>query len=423
MGLIGKRIKELRIDAKLTQQELATGIMTRSYISQIEHEIVHPSYTMLEKLAGKLNCKVEDFFVVPQNKALLLTQWKTEIKHAESQVESGQVEQAKMTIHNLSIDYCKGLGDYDCGLLMWIKGKISEKANHWEEAENFFKKSIKFFSSKPFISEQIRSEDSLAYVYLQTEQTKKALQVLNLAYEKVLYQQVGGLVKISVLVHLGITHAKLGEYHSAIRFLRYSLELNQATNINYKPGQILMTLGICYRRLLQWSEAQKSYEKALKFFELFEDTENKAGTYTNLGILCAYQKDYQRSIEFLLMSIKLYQEIEDNEKLGNVKVEIARSFLLFKEWGNARRYCFEALEQANSVKNRGASYTLLGELSLHQHHHQEALEYYDKAKTIYKEFGLKEEEKEVLKKIAEAYFAVNDFEKAAKYYRESIWTE
>ncbi|NIA61166.1 helix-turn-helix transcriptional regulator [Bacillus pacificus] len=49
--MIGEQIKSLRKKAKLTQQDLAEGIITRSYLSQIEQGSVQPTYEVLEKFA------------------------------------------------------------------------------------------------------------------------------------------------------------------------------------------------------------------------------------------------------------------------------------------------------------------------------------------------------------------------------------
>ncbi|WP_368896491.1 helix-turn-helix domain-containing protein, partial [Priestia megaterium] len=81
--MLGQRIKELRKESRLTQQDLSEGIITRSYLSQIEKGLVQPSFDVLEKLSEKLDCTVDDFFKTIENKDLLLSQVKKEIKTAE----------------------------------------------------------------------------------------------------------------------------------------------------------------------------------------------------------------------------------------------------------------------------------------------------------------------------------------------------
>jgi len=58
---LGKKIKQLRLDADLTQERLGevTGL-DRTYISGIERGIRNPSLKNIEKLAKALNVKVSD---------------------------------------------------------------------------------------------------------------------------------------------------------------------------------------------------------------------------------------------------------------------------------------------------------------------------------------------------------------------------
>ncbi|MGR5976297.1 helix-turn-helix domain-containing protein [Bacillus paranthracis] len=62
-------------------------MITRSYLSQIEKGLIQPSYEVLEALSNKLNCSVEDFFDVVENKELTLSQIKKDIKAAETTLQ------------------------------------------------------------------------------------------------------------------------------------------------------------------------------------------------------------------------------------------------------------------------------------------------------------------------------------------------
>lgn len=56
-------IKQLRIDKKIKQQELADTIgINRSYLSAIENGMMLPSVDMLLKISRALNCKYTDLY-------------------------------------------------------------------------------------------------------------------------------------------------------------------------------------------------------------------------------------------------------------------------------------------------------------------------------------------------------------------------
>ncbi|MCL6548477.1 MAG: helix-turn-helix transcriptional regulator, partial [Alicyclobacillus sp.] len=54
MSSLGQKIRELRKQRKLTQQELAAGLVTASMVSQIESDRATPSPKLLEQLAERL---------------------------------------------------------------------------------------------------------------------------------------------------------------------------------------------------------------------------------------------------------------------------------------------------------------------------------------------------------------------------------
>jgi transcriptional regulator with XRE-family HTH domain len=61
--LFGLRIKELRINSKLSQEKLATQAdISSKYMSRIETGKHFPSFDVLTKLANALNVEVKDFF-------------------------------------------------------------------------------------------------------------------------------------------------------------------------------------------------------------------------------------------------------------------------------------------------------------------------------------------------------------------------
>ena len=69
---IGSRIKDLRIQQRMTLKELAkkTGLTT-SFLSQLERDLTSPSVTSLEKIAQALNTKVGYFFEREEGKGLI----------------------------------------------------------------------------------------------------------------------------------------------------------------------------------------------------------------------------------------------------------------------------------------------------------------------------------------------------------------
>lgn len=60
--MLGKKIKNLRLERKMTQSELAGETITRNMLSQIENGVAQPSVSTIVDLAKKLGTPVEYFF-------------------------------------------------------------------------------------------------------------------------------------------------------------------------------------------------------------------------------------------------------------------------------------------------------------------------------------------------------------------------
>lgn len=66
----GNTIKQIRIGKNLTQKELSDGIITRTYLSKIENELVNPSFDVIEKILFRLNMTLDEFIFVCNEKKI-----------------------------------------------------------------------------------------------------------------------------------------------------------------------------------------------------------------------------------------------------------------------------------------------------------------------------------------------------------------
>lgn len=78
---IGKKIKEFRTYNNLTQEELADRCeLTKSYISQLEHDKTSPSLETLEILLEVLGTNFKEFFDDGEKKKIIFTEEDQSIK-------------------------------------------------------------------------------------------------------------------------------------------------------------------------------------------------------------------------------------------------------------------------------------------------------------------------------------------------------
>ncbi|MFZ2603257.1 MAG: XRE family transcriptional regulator [Candidatus Omnitrophota bacterium] len=89
MMKIGFRIKDLRIQQRITLKDLAkkTGLTT-SFLSQLERDLTSPSVSSLEKIAQALNTKIGYFFGREEEKELIFIKKGTGKKFIDKGISS-----------------------------------------------------------------------------------------------------------------------------------------------------------------------------------------------------------------------------------------------------------------------------------------------------------------------------------------------
>lgn len=418
MWTLGQRIKELRKGARLTQQDLSEGIVTRAYISQIEKGLVQPSYDTLKLLAERLECELEDIFEAPEDIFLMKSEGKRKVKQAVTHIEMGQFFQAEKIVNALYSRYTDVHDDHDKGILKWVSGKLAENKSNWEEATKYYQESIQLFENSAFLEELVRSLDSLGYVYLLMEKNMEAVDVLHNAFGLITQNFIGGVLKISLLLNLGVAHGKIGEYHSAIRLLKTAREQNESSGILYKEGQILMALGVCNRKLNRLEIAEECYQKALIYFKMMNDRINTAGTLINSGILYRDLGQFGKSVELLQAAIQLSEELTMPKYLYNAKLELVETYIVSVNPNQAVKICQEVSECDDGKEFAALSHKLWGDVEYQSCNYDEAIQLYVKALGICQEENNVVQESVLLGKIAHAYLAKQEFAEAAHYFSQ-----
>lgn len=410
---LGYKIRERRREAGLTQSQLAHGIISRSYLSQIEQGIVEPSYDVLGKIAKRLSMSIEELSEMPVNRDFLYIQVQKELKLAENHVELGNIEKAVKILEHPRFQATDFLDPIQKGIFGWIQGRLHEKKRNFAEAIRYFSESVSSLEMVHSNEKLVRSLISMGKVFSKMNQNEKSLQILNQAYQIAIYEQITGPIQISLFIYLGMVHGKLGELYSAIHFLNEAMKLNQVTDSYYKAGRIFMALGVCYMELNRFQESIHAFEQAVYVFKLTNDQENEAGTYTNLAILFVRNQNYDQSIQYFKQAIDLYQQIGNQQLKMNTMIKLAQAYFYHGDFESSMLQC-EAIiagdEKETTIYKK--TYELMGDVEFQGGNFLLSLNYYDHALSYVKQEELKNEKQLMMKK-AKTYHRMGKFEQAS----------
>jgi transcriptional regulator with XRE-family HTH domain len=139
-GMIGTRLRRLRVAKGLTQKELASPSYTHSYVSTIEAGRRQPSRTALEHFAGKLGVGVEE--LVTGRSPDLVARLEIKLHDARIALSEGRGDEADTGLiavvnrsKQLDLPRLEAKAEEARGLLLERRGDPEKALEHYQRAE------------------------------------------------------------------------------------------------------------------------------------------------------------------------------------------------------------------------------------------------------------------------------------------------
>lgn len=236
------------------------------------------------------------------------------------------------------------------------------------------------------------------------------------------------------LLSANIKKAGLATGDTAISLYQASIQLaekclqkggNHAYNkaVKQKLIKARLGLGLVYYNRIEYTQAKKLYEQALKEAEQLNDFPLLAECYFNIAEVFLEQSQYKSAMEYYTHSLLIYEKLKDNanqfwcftgmgivqKQSGNYKdaVELYNKALL-KAQGSEMKS-----EQAICYNNLGNVYRKLGDFA-------KAMESYQKAIDVFRKTKDESSVSDCMNNIGNLYLDNNDPFRALEYYRQSL---
>lgn len=411
--MLGQRVKELRNAANLTQQQLAEGIISRTYLSLIEKNSVHPSTNVLKKLSVRLNCTLDDFTTASADSNLSLFDIKKDIKVAENHVmlhEFNKLEDFLMK----NYETLDTITEYERGTIHWIKASYYFHQQDYDKSREELAKTIGIVKKQKDVTIYLRALVLLGHVECRTGDMMAAIHQLTIANNITIFENITNTLRVTILARLGEYYRMIGENYVAINLCEDALNLSRKLNTFHFGYEIENTLGKAHHILKQYDEAEIHVRRAITYSELKGPSIELVGVKTNFAIL--------------LMEVNRIGEAYDNIKdaydmveahgfdvpfVMNVKLRYGQILSKFGKKEEAKKI----VKQLIATDTSGFANEILGDIACHEGNLQGALTYYTEA--------LKGDDYSIYivqlyPKIAEIYKQLGQIDKALEYYEKSV---
>ncbi|MCE4956070.1 helix-turn-helix domain-containing protein [Macrococcoides caseolyticum] len=411
--MLGQRIKELRNQANLTQQELADGIISRTYLSLIEKNSVHPSTNVLKKLSVRLNCTLEDFTSITEDKNLSLLEIKKEIKWAENHVLMNDFKKLKAFIDK-HYEHLENITEAERGAIFWVTASFYFNEKAYDTARHFAQKAITIVKKMRDVTLHLRALEILARIEYETGNAMIAINYLTKANNITIVENVVNISRVSILYYLGNYYSRVGEFYVAIKLCEEAMELNMKLGTYHLALFIENTLGRSYQATKDSEKAEYHYRRAISYAELRPVSFDLVGSLSNLAMLLASQNRYDESYDLIVKCNTMLDEHNfDHPYAINVRLHLADVMIQKQLYDEARTVIAAHIHDDET----GYGEELMGDLESSLKNYKGAISYYKRAlegnDNVYY-FG------RISKKIADIYEKLGDFKQSNDYYKKSI---
>lgn len=287
---IGKKIKQLRKELKMTQSELAEPEMTKGMLSHIENGHANPSMKNLQYIAHKLNKPLSYFFqdstlnkenVIEENQ-LPIDEILNRLKIIDDLFNKKEFELAKKKIRQVLevYDFHKNSKLY--ADIVYRLGSCCIKLNEFKDGETFIHTCCEIYENNMLYVNATRAYMRLIEEPLKKYEYNKCVKVLDKVYE--IYEKSSSkdiFLEIQILLMQPAVYFAKGDFEKTIEVCEKAISMSNENNIYYLLDDAYRIMGITYLFKDDYTKFTENMKKSEKYLEFTENKFNLIKIYHN----------------------------------------------------------------------------------------------------------------------------------------------
>jgi tetratricopeptide (TPR) repeat protein len=354
---LGQKIRQRRLAKKMTQGQLAEGLVSASAISQIESDKINPSYKLLCQIAERLDVQL-DYFLDTQERESYLEQT-TSHKLAKTFLLANQPQNAVPILEML-------LQSQDGNLEVKM-----DLANCYIQL-NRSQEAIELLES--IMNQALREDEKLSYVtamkvlggvFFNRNNMVLAMHYWQKAYEAVQELDVADkFLKAEITTNLALTYNHLGEFDRSYQLFIESQELVEGTSKLQHLATNYLGLGRSFYGKRNYKLAEEYCQQAITIFKNLNQVRHSIRIKENLAILRSENGDYTGALAMLEECLQEYVEHDFEDYTSNSHAEIAKVLIHLKRFDEAEVHLEQALRDCAPETTMHAQYFYVRSLLL-----------------------------------------------------------
>ncbi len=170
-------------------------------------------------------------------------------------------------------------------------------------------------------------------------------------------------------------------------------------------------------------EAQKHVDRAYSLAHEINFDEEIFQTTVLIAEISSKQSNYEKAIEYALISENLAEKSKDKQKIAQVKVMMANVYLVLSDLDKALELFFESLKIFESIESKKGVMVAMNGIGIVYHEQQnaeKANEYFTKCYEMSKEMGDYVTLEASISNLASTYSMSELYQKSIRYYLEAL---
>jgi len=335
------RLRQARSAANKTQQQLAGGTYSKSYISAIERGKMIPSVQALHVLAERLGVPMSfflgegevdfdklvesDFFMrsLPEHTRQQREEAaRVTLQAAEGWIRRGEPDKALEELDTTIDRPSEDVSPCDQPRRYWLIGLALMRKQVFQDAMGWLERGLHLIenlrgqvlsSEKAQLDEMAeRLRNSLGNCYYELGQGEMALEYHRHCLTAISNGAITDpALKLLIYQSLGNDYLMLGHHQDAISFYHHSIKQADSMTDPRQQGLAYWLLGLTYKSSGDLFHARASFQKALIIFEMLDTMHLGIQLHSMLGRVLAQMGDYEEAEKNLHLSLQAAERIDD----------------------------------------------------------------------------------------------------------------
>jgi HTH-type transcriptional regulator, quorum sensing regulator NprR len=304
---VGDKIRYFRKSKNLSQQSLANGICSVSYLSKIENNQIEPSSEILLFLSNRLgiSLKHEDKEDEIQR---VINKWYKALFNRNAKESQHIIQQIReFNITSVEFQITVKLLEVWHYLLQNEIQKAKENIAFLEISHETLKHRLSFMYLlvQALLHYHLRKyNDSYTYLIQADSELK---QITFEEWEKGYIHYLQGLVS-----------SQLGRYTNCLDFIRTAVEIFESLYMFKKCADCRLLMGVTYQRIGNIEEAKKQLLLAQGIAESFNDSGMLGAIAQNLGYIESKNGNSKEAIMHYLLSLGLKEKLSSDDQVTTI---------------------------------------------------------------------------------------------------------